>query len=382
MTLPAAKLQELLKPHGDLLPLRPQLVGRFYGDLNRLGQRAKAAPRPAYWQPERWIVSSTQAANPPEIPTGGRSVLAGLPQLELAHLLADGEFGPRLLGAERFSKHAGQFRVLIKLLDAACPIPVHVHANDAFVQSHRTTYPNEQFGKDEAYHFLEAPKGPNPYTHLGVYPGVDSQTLIDAMARSSDHVVELCPGALQRFGEGFHVKAGLLHRPGTALTLEIQQPSDVYTLFQYDFGGDPIPPAALHPGFPDLHSAAQAVVNWAENLDPQLLENSRLRPTPAPGDNQPGGRIEWVFPPSASHKFSGQRVTVQQNVTLTADQPAALYVWSGQGTINGLAVDGARGGCGKCDELFAGVAALQPGLHIANTGNEPLVLFALYAAQL
>lgn len=382
------QMQDSIKSTQHVIRLDPQIVARFYGDGNRLGQRPADAPRPPYFQPERWIGSATQATNPPDLPSGGLSTCADLGKTPLRDVLADAELGPALLGESRFAAHGGSFRVLIKLLDAGLPIPFHIHADDAFVAAHPDVYPAETFGKDEAYHFLDAPKGDCSYTHLGLYPGVTAADVIKAMRRSTDHVLELTPGAMQNFGEGFYTRAGMLHRPGTALTLEIQQPSDVYTFFQMDFGGEPLAAEALHPGFESIEAAAEAVVHWDANTQPNLLEQFRLTPTAIEGGPTSGGKVEWVFPPSMTTKFTGVRLTVETSLTYTSADPFVLFVWRGRGTMtvgggdNAIALQGGGGPVGAADEFFVGLDAAEAGLQITNDGDEPLVAFALFAQSL
>lgn len=379
-----SNLASQLDQAGDIIRLQPQIVGRFYGDGNRLGQRGPRAAKPAYYKPERWIGSSTAAVNPPGIPSGGVSQCASLKLCgkmpALKALVADPEIGPRLLGEKRFRKHEGCFRVLLKLLDARFPIPFHVHADDRFVSRNPKVYANERFGKDEAYHFLDVPKGDCSYTHVGLYPGVTMKDVVAAMRRGTDHVLELSPAAYQNYGEGFIVRAGLLHRPGTALTLEIQQPSDVYTMFQTDFGGEPLAEEALHPGFKSIEAAADAVVNLADNRKANLLESSRLTPTPVKPSMR-GGKAEWIFPPSASKKFSGIRLTVESAMKLKFADPCLLFVWRGQGTLDGQKVDGGAGPVGKADEFFLGAQAVGRGVELRNTGKEPLIAFAMFATE-
>lgn len=373
------KSQESLDRLQDVVRLAPQIVNRFYPDFNRLGQRQADSTAADDQRSERWIGSSTAVAGGVPAPLAGLSTCPDLENITLKALLADPETGPRLLGTERFTKHQGAFRVLIKLLDAAMPIPLHVHAADAFVQKNPEIYPGETFGKDEAYHFLDAPKGPCAYTHIGLHPGVDAKTLIAAMRRGTDHVIELSPAVAQHFGEGYMVKSGLMHRPGTALTLEIQQPSDVYTLFQTDMMHKPLPVDVLHPGFETIEAAADAIVEWEENANPKLLTSSKLVPMEASGFPQKGGRTEWIFPPGASAKFSGMRLTVESTLTLKVNQPMVLYVWKGKGTLDNRPVDGRGGPAGNSDEFFIGVAAAKRGLEIVNSGDSPLVVFALFA---
>ncbi len=371
-----ANLIETLDRVGDIIRLSPQMVGRFYTDLKRLGQRGDTP----YRVPERWIGSSTQGMNPPEIPTGGLSTCPALQEMPLRDLVAHGDAGPRLLGEKRFVAHGGTFCLLTKILDAGGPIPFHVHATDQFVAANPQVYPNERFGKTEAYHFLESPKGDTPYTHIGVYPGVDARTMLATMDRGGDHLLELSPGAMQNYGEGFIVESGLLHRPGTALTLEIQQPSDVYTIFQREFGGQVLDDATLAPGFAGLQEAAERTVDWQRNLDPQLLESSRLRPQPVTGFDQSGARCEWIYPPDRCEHFSGQRLTIDTRMTFKAEEPCVLFVWNGRGALAGQAIDGRGGPPGEADEFFLGNDASRRGVEIVNTGDEPLVVFALFAA--
>lgn len=373
-------LIETLDRLGDVIALSPQMVGRFYDDLGRLGQREPGAPVGKYYVPERWIGSSTLAVNPDHIPSGGVSTCPRLGNLAMCDLLADPQAGPRLLGEKRFAAHDGTFRVLIKILDAGCPIPFHIHATDAFVRDNPGVYPAEKFGKTEAYYFFDAPKGDQPFTHLGAYPGVDGQALIAAIRRGTDAVLELSPRAEQNVGEGFIVESGLLHRPGTALTLEIQQPSDVYAVFQTQFGKTQIAEADLAPGFSSLEQAVERLIDWPRNLDPSLLEDSRLRPRAVDGFDQPGARCEWIYPPDRSEHFSGMRLTVETSMTLRADDPCVVLVWQGNGTLANISIDGRGGAPGTADEFFVGIEAAKRGIEIVNTGDEPLVAFALFAA--
>ena len=247
--------------------------------------------------------------------------------------------------------------MLLKLLDARYPIPFHVHADDRYVSAHPKVYPRERFGKDEAYYFLDAPKGDCPYTHLGLYPGVTPKDVLSAMRRGTDYVIELSPGALQRFGEGFITRGGLLHRPGTALTLEIQQPSDVYTMFQTDFGGQPLPPAAMHPGF-DCPEDAMAVVNWEENLKPNLLETARPEAAPrCAADRRRAGKLD--LPPGRQPKI--QRHAPDGGILDDAQaQPTVpAFCLRGQGTLDGRAIEGGGGPPGKADEFFIGAQAAR-----------------------
>src|SRR5207244_7509660 len=105
----------------------------------------------------------------------------------------------------------------------------------------------------------EAPKGPWPYTHVGLREGATRRDVIEAARKRPDYALELSPAIYQEFGQGFFVPAGVPHRPGTALTLEIQQPSDVYTLLETHAGGKRISPQPMHPGFKSLDEAFEVI---------------------------------------------------------------------------------------------------------------------------
>ena len=366
-----------------MVRLAPQLVPRLYADGNRLGQRLSGARRPKYYRPERWIGSSTLAVNPSPMPSGGLSKCPEVSEsgrVSLRRILADRQEGPRLLGPQRYEQHGGEFRVLIKVLDARNPIPVHVHANDIFVAENPAIYPDQRFGKEEAYHFLDLPKGHCPYTHLGFYEGVMPEHLFRAMQQGDDQVLELCPGTLQSIGEGFYADAGLIHRPGTAVTLEIQQPSDVYTFFASQFDGMTMDAATIRPGFNSIQEAAASVIDWEANQSPDLLNASHLHPVIEPAYSQAGARVEWIYPPDLTDKFSGMRLTIDTRMTFKAMEPGVLFVWRGQGRLDGRPVDGGGGIPGEADEFFIGFEAASRGIELENTGDELLVAFVLFAA--
>jgi len=49
---------------------------------------------------------------------------------------------------------------------------------------------------------------------------------------NDDKVLDLSPAYRLNIGEGYHLFPGIPHAPGTALTLEIQEESDVYNMLQ------------------------------------------------------------------------------------------------------------------------------------------------------
>jgi hypothetical protein len=354
-----------------VLPFRPTYVRRLYKDGGRLGLARRAGgtylPRVRLWRSERWIASTVTAANPFPIRGEGQSLVAvgrQAPTFREALALR----GERILGAARFRAFGSDFPVLVKILDPAEPIVFHFHARDADVRRLRRRFPGQRFGKDEAYYFLPAPPGPAPYTHVGLLPGVSRRVLTEALAAGAGRLLALSPVIYQRPGEGFWVPAGIPHRPGTALTLEIQQPSDVYTLLEPSSGGRPLSAAEMHPGFASL-SEALDLIDFAAAAHPRLLERHRLVPEPVDGGRQRGGVETWIFPPRL-RKFSGKRLVVYSRYLSEEQSPYALLVWRGQGRVLDTPL---RPGS---EMLITAEAAARPHLYRAEAG--PLEVFKFF----
>jgi len=369
-------LDELIERTGGILPLQPTFVRRFYMDGGRLGLGKKPGDTfqsdSKLWIPERWIASTVEAVNPHPISGEGLSRIATRKaKLTLRDALR--MRGDLLLGEERNKAHGGDFLVLVKILDPYEPIVFHFHADDEAVSNFPQHFLGHRFGKDEAYYFLEAPKGNVPYTHVGLHKGVSLDELKRAIEKGRDYLLELSPHFYQRYGEGFFVPAGVPHRPGTALTLEVQQPSDVYTLLETKINGRRMSPRQVHPGFTDIETALQFIDMETSQQD-DIIERYRLVPTPVEGERR-GGEEAWIVPPTLTRKFGAKRLIVHTDFESVESSPYALFVWRGRGRLNGKAV---RPG----NEFFVShMAATKP--HIfENDGNEPLVAFKFFPADL
>lgn len=371
------QLDELIERTGGILPLKPTFVRRFYMDGGRLGLGKKPGdtfqPSSNLWIPERWIASTVEAVNPHPIKGEGLSQVSSR-KMKLTLREALKLRGDLLLGEERNRVHDGDFLVLVKILDPYEPIVFHFHASDEAVTSFRQYFEGHRFGKDEAYYFLEAPKGNVPYTHVGLYSGVTIEELKLAVKRGRDYALELSPHFYQRYGEGFFVPAGVPHRPGTALTLEVQQPSDVYTLLEMESGGRRMSQDQVHPGFPDIETALQ-FINMELAQQGDLIERFRLTPTPAECGKQRGGEEAWIVPPSLTNKFSAKRLIVHKRFESIESSPYALLIWRGKGKLNGMAI---RSG----SEFFVSHIAANKQHLFENDGDEPLLAFKFFPADL
>ena len=118
------------------------------------------------------------------------------------------------------------FPVLVKFIDAAKPLSIQVHPDDAYAKAH-----GEPFGKNEMWYILHAE--PDAFLYLGFRKEI---TEADFRARIADQTLT---DVLNRVpvhpGDSFFIKAGTLHAIGAGITLaEIQQNSNAtYRVFDY-----------------------------------------------------------------------------------------------------------------------------------------------------
>ena len=133
-----------------------------------------------------------------------------------------------------------RFPLLLKFLDAAAPLSVQVHPNDA--QAARLEPPES--GKTEAWVVLAA--DPASTISAGLRPGVTRQSLAEAIRKGA------CQDLLHRFqprpGDCVFLPAGTVHSLGQGLLVaEIQQSSDVtFRLFDWNRLGPDGKPRPLH----------------------------------------------------------------------------------------------------------------------------------------
>ena len=191
-----------------LYPLRPQFRERVWG-----GQRLKPADPPVG---EAWVAFEESRV--------GDGAHAGRTVGELAAL-----YGPQLLGADTAARYGARFPLLVKLLDCADWLSVQVHPNDE--QARRLVGP-EEFGKTEAWHFLEVGEGATIYA--GVKPGTTAEALAGAIR--GGRVLDVAEQFEVQAGETVYIPSGTLHALGPGLLLyEVQQSSDT-TYRVYDWG--------------------------------------------------------------------------------------------------------------------------------------------------
>jgi hypothetical protein len=329
---------------------------------------------------ERWLASTTTADNRVGPDDEGLSHVVGVHggSGERMLLREAVRLDPEaVLGAGYAATHPAGLGRLAKIFDYAYRLPYHVHppAEFAALVGCRP--------KDESYHFLPgADLGAHPETFFGVHPWIAEQqaheTLLPYLVDwDSDLILRHARAELQVAGEGFHVPSGGLHAPGTALTLELQEDSDVLAMFQALNAGRIISKELL---FKDVRPEDRAregerfplrFVDWEVNGDPWFYEHRHLVPRPVAG-SAGDGEETWVF--YNTDKYAGKRLVLGPGRTHRLREPGvySVFVWSGSGTWAGAEV---RGGEPGRDELVVTHHAAVPEHQVHNTGGEDLVAF-------
>ena len=359
----------------DWLPPGRRLAGLTEAEYD-LGERGFIC--------ERWLGSTTHASNRISVADEGLSYARSenARMLLIDMIAAD---AAAIIGAEYSATHSGLSR-LAKIFDYGARIPYHIHPR----KEHAALVGRNP--KEEAYYFPEGlDLGDHPETFFGVHPsivdgGQPEEILLPYLEKwDSDLILQHSPGYVQVPGDGWHVPAGILHAPGTAVTVELQEDSDAMLMLQALNAGKIISKEMLYTDVaPDRRKAlgeraALEWVDWPVNGDPWFFENHHVAPTLVPGSEQPGGREEWLF--SNTLKFSGKRLTLAPGATYTSLDKGVynILVFSGEGTFGDVPV---RGGAPGRDELLVVHERAVVPLTVLNTGRESLVIVKFFGPDI
>ena len=329
---------------------------------------------------ERWLGSTTRADNRVGPPDEGLSYLAveGADGVTLKDAVEADPIG--FMGEAYAQTHAGLGR-LAKIFDYSTRLPLHLHQR----QEHAALVGRRS--KDEAYYFPDGvDMGPHPETFLGVHPWIAEDRRYDVLlpfleAWDSDLILQHTRGYTQVAGEGFFVPSGVLHAPGSALTIELQEDSDVFAMLQALNAGSIISKDLLWKDVRPEDREAKGerfileLVDWQENGDPHFYENHHLSPLPIEDTRVPGCEESWIF--YDSPKFSGKRLIVEPGCSFASrdDGVHTVFVWRGSGTLGGLEV---RGGEPGLDEMIVTHDRATRGVEVRNTGAEDLMLIKFF----
>jgi hypothetical protein len=380
-----ATVEKALAAGNGVLRLEPAWVARdFLPPGRRLG-----LPESAYdvgergWISERWIGSTTKADNRISPPDEGLSYLA----IEGARVTlreAVDAAGDLIMGAEYARTHKGLGR-LAKIFDFASRIPYHLH------QRQEDAAKLGRNAKEESYYFPDGVEmGPHPETFFGVHPSIVERRQYDVLLPylvewKDDLILRYARAYLQCPDEGFHLPSGGLHAPGTALTIELQEDSDVFAMLQALNAGKIISKELL---FKDVHPddrrrlAERAVLNqidWVVSGDPFFYENRHTSPQPVAGGGQPGGEEYWVY--YNTRKFSGKKLVVKPGGKFESKDRGVynILVWRGAGRFDGHEV---KAGDYAHDELLVSHNRATTPIQVENTGREDLVLIKFFGPDI
>jgi len=292
--------------------------------------------------------------------------------------------GAAIMGAEYARTHRG-LRRLAKLFDYADRLPYHLH------QMQKDAALVGRNAKEEAYYFPEGvDMGPHPETFFGVHPWIADRERYDVLLPyledwDSDLILGHARAYLLVPGEGFHLPAGVLHAPGSALTIELQEDSDVFAMLQALVGGRIISKELLFKDVrpQDRRAYGERVIlgqiDWATSGDPYFYENRHVEPKLVEETVQQGGEEYWVY--YNTTKFSGKRLVVKPGQTFRSVERGIcnILVWQGRGRYGGHKVE--AGDCGLDELLIIHNKAITP-VPVENTGTGELVIFKFYGPDI
>ena len=337
---------------------------------------------------ERWLCATTNADNAIGPPDEGLSYLAI--EGSQAGCLRHGErmtlkeaveiAGPLIMGEEYARTHQGLGR-LAKIYDYCDRLPYHIH------QQQPDAAKLGRNSKDEAYYFPEdVDMGPHPETFFGVHPYIVDQGRQELLLPyledwDSDLILRHSRAYTNVPGEGFILFSGSLHAPGTALTIELQEDSDVFAMMQALCGGKIISKELL---WKDVHPddrrekgerAVLEQVDWEKCGDPWFYENHHLGPRLIEETATEGAAEYWIY--YGTTKFSGKKVAIQPGRTFTSQDKGVytVLVWRGKGTFDGHEIEGQNF---DLDELVVTHEKATRPIEIKNTGSEELMLIKFF----
>jgi mannose-6-phosphate isomerase len=270
------------------LTMPPNVIEHFYSGGRRIAE-LRGFPQPSPRSPEEWLAATTNRAGEPGI---------GLSRTENGELLRD------LIKADPTGWLGGDTRatgdngLLVKLIDPAQRLPVHVHPDRAFALSHL----NCPYGKTEAW-FVLATSGEQPSVWLGWSADVDPVELAERVdAQDSEWMLSRMNRIDVRPGDGIFVPAGTAHAIGDGVFVaEVQEPTDFSILLEWSITTATREESHLGLGLPVALSATDHRAFPAQRLA-ELVVHTDLNSTSAeawpllPAGAEPFFRLDLLAP--------------------------------------------------------------------------------------
>ena len=379
-------VEKTLEGNNGILKLKPAWVARdFLPPGKRLG-----LPEKEYnvgergFICERWLASVTKADNRISPEDEGLSCL-NLDSGEKILLKDAVEASPELVMGKEYSKTHKNLGRLCKIYDFGARIPYHIH------QMEKDARLVGRNSKDEAYYFPEdIETGPHPETFFGVHPYIVDEKKFDILLPylvdwKDDLILRHSRAYLNVPGEGFFLPSGILHAPGTALTIELQEDSDVFAMLQALNAGKIISKDLLFKDVrkEDRESKGERIIleqlDWEANGDPYFYENHHLPNVFVEESKQPGGEEHWIY--YNTHKFSGKRLVVKPGQSFISQEKGvySVLVWRGRGTYDGHKIEA---GNFECDELLVTHDRAVKPLTVKNDGKDDLLIIKFFGPDI
>jgi len=387
-------VENALAKGNGILRLEPAWVARgFMPPGRRLGlteEEYEVGERG--WISERWLGSTTRADNLVGPPDEGLSYIAlgGDERITLKEAVEVA--GSLIMGEEYAKTHTGLGR-LAKIYDFADRIPYHLH------QRQEEAALVGRNPKEEAYYFPEdVALGAHPETFFGVHPSIAERQEYDVLLPylvewKDDLILRHSRAYLLVPGEGFHLPSGVLHAPGTALTIELQEDSDVFAMLQALVAGKIISKELLFKDVrqQDRERYGERVIldhiDWEVSGDPYFYENRHTSPQLIEETRQEGGEEYWIY--YNTTRFSGKRLVVKPGQRFTSvDQGVYnILVWRGRGRYDGHEIEAGNPSTGSghrfgWDELLVSHARATVPIVVENTGTRDLEIFKFFGPDI
>jgi len=375
-----------IKLTNGILKLKPAWVARNFippgkrfnlpEDQYNLGDRGGIC--------ERWLASTTNADNKVSVENEGLSLIKISDDIEITLKEAVSLFPEIILGEHYAKTHKGLNR-LAKIFDYGDRLPYHIHQmqKDASLVGRNS--------KDEAYYFPEnVDMGKHPETFFGVHSAIVKNKEFNLLLKPlkdwvDDSILQYAFAYNQFSGDGFQIPSGVLHAPGSALTIELQEDSDVFAMMQAKVGETFVSKDLLWKDVRDEdrkkygESIILDMIDWETCGDPDFYLKRHTPPKLIKESVQGNSKEYWVF--YNSNKFSGKKLYIQSgDKYISRDSGVySLFTWNGKGIFGGVEIEG---GNPDKDELLITHHCAISDTEIINTGSEVLEVFKFFGPDI